>query len=213
MMTKRWIALFLAALMALTISACGQGVTAGAESGSVSIGAESSIEVSKTDEEKEEGTLLSRTYKVPGREVYVDVPNYPEYSDGFTETFAVYGSRYIAFTHGKRIQAADAKDAQAKVWELFAPAMESYGGGVNNIDIQKDELLTVNGMEVDSFEGMISYGSNPVYDGYAKGYSFIVDGMPCHIIGSVYSEEQTQDEIDEIRAIVDAMIYTVRTEP
>lgn len=213
MTMKQWSVLFLALVMVLSMTACGQNPAGGKVSDGVSISAERSSEAHGADEGKGKSALLSRTYKVPGREIYADVPNYREYTDALTRTFAVYDSRYVAFTYGKRVEATDAKDAQAKVWEVFAPGMNHYGGGINSIDIQKDELLTVNGMEVYSFEGMISYGSNPVYDGYAKGCSFIVDGMPCHIIGSVYSEEQTQDEIDEIRAIVDEMIYTVRTEP
>ena len=45
-----------------------------------------------------DSSLLSGTYKVPLKNIYVDVPNYQEIEQAFTEFFIVHYSKYVAFT-------------------------------------------------------------------------------------------------------------------
>lgn len=47
---------------------------------------------------------------------------------------------------------------------------------------------------------------------HVYGYTFIIDDVPCFLVGFVFTEEQEQSMIDSINAEVDAMIKTVRTE-
>ena len=62
------------------------------------------------------------------------------------------------------------------------------------------------------FEGMIHYGEKNPYDAYGIGYSFIMDGIPCAIIGSVTDKDQPEELKEEIKAVVNAMMLSVRSE-
>lgn len=53
-----------------------------------------------------------------------------------------------------------------------------------------------------------TYGRNC----YVYGYTFIIDELPCFLVGFVFSEAQEQALIDSITDEVDQMIKTVRTE-
>ena len=89
--------------------------------------------------------------------------------------------------------------------------MANYEGGINSIQIDQEQNLTVNGIDTYYFEGSINYGTDNIHDGYAVGYAFIIDGVPCEIIGSVIDDEQSADTIQEIKDYVDAMMESVRT--
>ena len=41
-----------------------------------------------------------------------------------------------------------------------------------------------------------SYGTDTKFDGYAKGCAFVLDGVPCEIVGSVIDKSQSQALID-----------------
>lgn len=157
-------------------------------------------------------SLLSGTYKVPLKNIYVDVPNYQEIEQAFTELFIVHDSKYVAFTSAKMSTANNTKEAHKVAFEELIPNMQNYKGGINSINITKSEEIKVNGIDVYSFEGTINYGTDTKFDGYAKGYSFILDGVPCEIIGSVIDKKQDPATIKEISSVVDAMIKTLRTE-
>ena len=159
-----------------------------------------------------DSSLLSGTYKVPLKNIYVDVPNYQEIEQAFTELFIVHDSKYVAFTSAKMSTANNTKEAHKVAFEEFIPNMQNYEGGINSINITKSEEIKVNGIDVYSFEGTINYGTDTKFDGYAKGYSFVLDGVPCEIIGSVIDKKQDPATIKEISSVVDAMIKTLRTE-
>lgn len=159
-----------------------------------------------------DSSLLSGTYKVPLKNIYVDVPNYQEIEQAFTELFIVHDSKYVAFTSAKMSNANNTKEAHKVAFEELIPNMQNYEGGINSINITKSEEIKVNGIDVYSFEGTINYGTDTKFDGYAKGYSFILDGVPCEIIGSVIDKKQDPSTIKEISSVVDAMIKTLRTE-
>ena len=83
---------------------------------------------------------------------------------------------------------------------------------VNSLTVKNDSTETVNGVEVYKYEGTVNCGKDTIYDAYVIGYSFIMDGVPCTITGSVIDQAQSQDMIDEIKATVEAMIKTLRSE-
>lgn len=157
-------------------------------------------------------SLLSGTYKVPLKNIVVDVPNYQEIEQAFTELFIVHDLKYVAFTSAKMSNANNTKEAHKVAFEELISNMQNYEGGINSINITKSEEIKVNGIDVYSFEGTINYGTDTKFDGYAKGYSFILDGVPCEIIGSVIDKKQDPSTIKEISSVVDAMIKTLRTE-
>ena len=223
---KKTVALGMSLILSATLIACGDqkqepeqnGTTPGA-SAAVTETADTADQTEETQSPKEtekpstaqKSDLLPGTYKVPMKNIYLDVPAYQEIEQAYTELFIVHESKYVAFTAGYDSVATDAKDAHDKAFDDdFVWNMQNYEGGVNSINITKDEIIDVNGMEVYSFEGTINYGRANIHDGYAKGYSFIMDGIPCEIIGSVIDDSQSQELIDEISEVVDAMIQSVR---
>lgn len=152
-------------------------------------------------------------YQVPMKNIYVNIPNYHEMEQAYSELFMVRNSRYIAFTSAISSIAANVKEAHNEAFKEFISNMENYEGGVNGINITKEEITTINDLEVYKFEGTINYGINQIHDGYAIGYSFIMDNIPCEIIGSVCDDSQSEELIKEIRDLVNEMVKTVRSEP
>ena len=174
---------------------------------------ERETETQKQNVQEQKGTKLPSTYQVPMRDIYIDVPNYQEIMQGFTELFIVAESRYVAITTGEDITALDSKDAHEKIWDsYFVDNMSNYEGGINSLTIAEDKTETINNIDVYFFEGTINYGTENIHDGYAVGYSFIIDELPCEIIGSVIDESQSEDLKDEIREIVEEMMQSVRSE-
>ena len=155
---------------------------------------------------------MTRTYNVPLQKIYVDVPNYQEIEQGYTELFIIHDSRYVSFTEADGSEASSPKEAHKVTFKKLIQNMQNYEGGINGINITKDEETTINGIDMYLFEGTINYGTDTKFDGYAKGCAFVLDGIPCEIVGSVIDKSQSQALIDEISNIVDEMTQTVRSE-
>lgn len=211
---KKIFALILAIILCFSLAACG-GETKEPqnENNDTSITESKNDETENNEKEEQKNSVdLSLTYKVPMKNVYVDAPNYQEIEEGYTELFIVHESKYVAITSDRKSTATSVKDAHEIAFNKFKTNMQNYEGGVNSIVIEKEETKQINGIEVYCFEGKINYGKDNVYDGYAKGYAFIMDGVPCEIIGSVIDDGQSSALINEISTVVDAMIKTAREE-
>ena len=211
---KKIFALVLAIILCFLLVACG-GETKEPqnENNDTSITESKNDETESNEKEEQNNSVdLSLTYKVPMKNVYVDAPNYQEIEEGYTELFIIHESKYVAITSDRKSTATSVKDAHEIAFNKFKTNMQNYEGGVNSIVIEKEETKQINGIEVYCFEGKINYGEDNVYDGYAKGYAFIMDGIPCEIIGSVIDDGQSSALINEISTVVDAMIKTAREE-
>ena len=192
--------LLLSILLSVSLVGCGQKSLTSDDS---------SNESQKQDESKE---LLPYTYNVPLKNIYVDVPNYQEIEGGYARIFIVHEKKYVTFTSVFNTQATDAIDAYNKSFDAFCISMQNYEGGPNSFNIITDQTMTINGIDVYFFEGMIHYGEKNPYDAYGIGYSFIMDGIPCAIIGSVTDKDQPEELKEEIKAVVNAMMLSVRSE-
>ena len=210
---KKTLTILIALTMLLSVSACGNS-----ESQQPTDSAISSSQVPQTEGSSEtvaqsSNTKLSGTYNVPLKAIYVDVPNYQEIEEGYTELFIIHDSRYVAVTADRRNDTAkSAKEAHDPAFLKLKQNMQNYEGGINDITITNDEETTINGIDMYLFEGTINYGTDTKFDGYAKGCAFVLDGVPCEIVGSVIDKSQSQELIDEISEIVDEMTQTVRSE-
>lgn len=192
--------LLLSILLSVSLVGCGQKSLTSDDS---------SNESQKQYESKE---LLPYTYNVPLKNIYVDVPNYQEIEEGYTRVFIVHEKKYVTFTSVFNAQATDAIDAYNKSFDAFCISMQNYEGGPKSFNIITDQTMTINGIDVYFFEGMIHYGEENPYDAYGIGYSFIMDGIPCAIIGSVTDKDQPEELKEEIKAVVNAMMFSVRSE-
>ena len=173
---------------------------------------ETAREETQKETEGQKSSLLTGTYKVPLKDIYIDTPNYHEVEEGYMQIFTVPDTKYVAISTQRKKSPTNVTEAHEMATEILIKGMSSHDGGVNSINITEDEVIDVNGIEVYSFEGTINYGRVNIHDGWAKGYSFIMDGIPCQIIGSVTDDSQSQEMIDEIDEIVTAMMESVRSE-
>lgn len=158
-------------------------------------------------------SLLPGTYKVPLEDIYIDVPNYKELEEGMTQLFIMWGEKYVAFTTPWNAAAATPEEAHAVCFDKLVVNMAEEQGGINGLTVESDEKVTINGIDMYKFEGKINYGTNTIYDGYAIGYAFIMDGIPCEIVGSVIDKTQSEEFVQEIKDVVEAMAASVRSDP
>lgn len=153
--------------------------------------------------------VLSDSYKVPGKNIVIDVPDYQPMEKGFTKLYILHGVKYVAVTANKNETETKLMKAHEVAFEKFKENIQNYSY-VNSISIKNEKKENVNGVEVYRYEGTLNCGRDTVYDAYVVGYSFIMDGVPCTITGSVIEQSQSEEMISEIRDTVDAMIKTLR---
>lgn len=170
---------------------------------------------SNNDEENDKmettAKLLPYTYQVPMENIYIDIPNYQEIEEGLTKVFIVQDSKYVAITANWLDETDNLEEAHDRCFSLFLQNMTNYQGGVNGLSISSSEKKTINDIEMYRFEGTINYGKQNIYDGFALGYYFVIDNIPCEIVGSVIDREQASELIEDITTLVDQMALTVRT--
>lgn len=78
------------------------------------------------------------------------------------------------------------------------------------IGLTTSENMTINSIDCIQFMGSVTDDNGRVCFSY--GYTFVVDDTPCMLVGFVFTAEQKSDEIESLKAEIDAMMKTVRTE-
>lgn len=209
---KKILSVLIACLFVFTFTGCGNDDThsqGNNENSSVNV----SKETSKTEEQNgDDGRIaLSSSYKVPGKNIVVNAPDYQAIENGFTKLYILNGERYVAVTADVNTKVNSTKEAHDAAFAFFKNAIQNYSY-VNSLNIKKDSTETINGIEVYKYEGTLNCGHDTIYDAYVIGYSFIMDNTPCTITGSVINQSQPQEQIDEIKDIVEAMIQSLRSE-
>mgnify|MGYP000372264039 CR=1 FL=1 len=102
------------------------------------------------------------------------------------------------------------EQAQKDVVDNYILEMQNYAK-IKNLTIEKDEYVTINGIDMYKFEGKLAcHAETGNYELYTIGYSFVMDGIPCSIEGTVLDESQPEDMINQVRDTVNAMAKTVR---
>ena len=207
--------ILISAVLSLSMIGCGGQETTKSsvkdEKSPVSIKEDNKQEVNGTNDNSTVSETLTNVFKVPSKEIYVNGPNYQEIEQGFTQLYIVHEQKYCAVTSSIFDTADSLLEAHEISFSLFQQNMANYEGGINSIQIDQEQNLTVNGIDTYYFEGSINYGTDNIHDGYAVGYAFIIDGVPCEIVGSVIDDEQSSVTIQEIKDNVDAMMKSVRT--
>ena len=155
-------------------------------------------------------------FKVPSKEVYF---NYPSYLAKFEQSYTE-----VLFT---------SKDAVVGICFDF---LNAYTGTLDDVydhllpyyldnvsttsrctlfgapyKLVSAESVTVNGLESSRFVAVAT--GEEGWDCHVYGYSFLIDGLPCAVIGIVSTEEQAADMIAEYDALVDKIAGTTRTKP
>ena len=214
---KKFISIILTMILVFSLSSCKNDTetNTGDTSGTNDTGLPVNVgnEDKKDSDNKDDISSSFVTYKVAGESIYIDVPNYQKINKGFTEIFILHGYKYVAVTAHVNERTSNIKEAHEIAFEKFKSNIQS-NSRVNSINITKDSIEKINGIEVYKYEGTLNceLGFTKNYDVYCIGYSFIMDDIPCTLIGSIIDEEQKQEDIDEMRKMVEASIKTLRSE-
>lgn len=216
---KRIFALLLSFVLIFALASCGKDNTDNKLESHDTLSSTSQPEVTQQDQSSNievDSVELSYTFKVPGKNIFVDVPNYQEIERGFTELFILNGERYIAITFDKLSKVETLQEAHDKAFSIFVESIQDYSY-VNSIDIKNDSLTKVNDIDVYKYVGTLNcaldYSNRDnSYDAFVIGYSFIMDGIPCTITGSIINRDQPEDDIEDLTNIVNSMIQTLRSE-
>lgn len=153
--------------------------------------------------------ILVGTYKVPLQKIFVDTPNFNLIEEGYTRIFFDSGRKYVTFTCLYDEPCDDLSAAHDKTVEIFMQNVVDHHH-VNSMGSLDDATVTINGIATYRYEGNVNAGTNPVYDAYIYGYSFVYNGFPCSIVGVVSDETQPEAEKQLVKLIVDEMMKTVR---
>lgn len=216
---KRWISAILAAMLLLSLAACG-----GANSAAAPEEQSDSTKVQPDEEQESETTKIDSSLETPkDTEVFASARN---------SIYVNYDASLRTKSHGFYILAYDTKDALVGmiydgkheftgditgVADYFSPiflrAAETSSRGYlegSQIEVLESEACTVNGFDSIRFTGRC-LNDNEWYC-HVYGYSFIINDTAVAIIGLVSAQEQDPEMIATIDARVDAMAATVRTE-
>ena len=166
---------------------------------------------SKADPTVVDGVKLDGgIYHVPTYDIYIRVPNYHPKENGFNYLLSDNDNIIISIASLFSAKGSTLEQAQKDVVDNYILEMQNYAK-IKNLTIEKDEYVTINGIDMYKFEGKLNcHAETGKYDLYTIGYTFIMDGIPCCVQGTVYNEDQPEEMINTTRDTVNAMIKTLR---
>ena len=224
---KKSICIFLSALLCL-LCCVGCGKTDNMEpetNGSANTSAPLQIESDTKKQEKVNLDFDTETYNVPLSKIYIELPAPPYHlvEMGYTKAAFIYGEQCISITENKSSQATTLEQAHDDNIKKYAVGVDNQMH-IDSLTVSEDEYITINGIEMYRFEGEFNCYNETIIGGqaertpytqYAVGYTFIMDGVPCSLIGTVINrfEEQPDSVKKDVEEKVDALIQTLRSEP
>ena len=210
---KRLVCLFFSAVLVFSLAACGGTAKPEPANPGPAVDPKSAQQQSEPTPQSEpvENSQLENVYKIVSHNIYMDVPNWQKIEEGYSDVFILHGQKFVTITGVLDSDNPTLNEAHDLSFQEFLLGIQNYSY-VNELIIEKEETMTVNGIEVYRYEGKLNCGHDTVFEAYAVGYSFVMDGIACNIIGSVIDKDQPQSEIDAMRQLVDAIMMTVRSE-
>lgn len=208
---KKFTVIGLCVFMAVSLAACGKNVE-NSDKTNETVTETNVQDKNSTKEEASQTTVnLTKVYRVPvNKKIYVNVPDYQEIESGFTKLYVVGRQINIAITADDTIKETALEQAHQAIFKDYVKNMQNYAT-IDELKIEKDSKGTVNGTEMYKFEGKLAcHAETGNYELYTIGYSFVMDGIPCSIEGTVLDESQSEDMINQVRDTVNAMAQTVR---
>ena len=207
---KKYILISLYFIMAISLFACGSNnENKNIESSEMNI--KNTVQNSTTtDNIKTSNVNLTKIYNVPTYNIYMNVPNYQEIEIARSEFFVICRDINIVVTPNWKIQGTTVEQAHKDIFQDYKKNMQNYAT-IDELKVEKDSKLTINGIEMYKFEGKLAcHAETGNYELYTIGYSFVMDGIPCSIEGTVLNKSQPEDMINQVRDTVNAIAQTVR---
>jgi len=207
---KRIILISLYFIMAISLFACGSNnENKNIESSEMNI--KNTVQNSTTtDNIKTSNVNLTKIYNVPTYNIYMNVPDYQKIESNRSQLFVIGRQINIAVTANWRIQGTTVEQAQEDIFRDYKENLHAWAP-IDELKIEQDSKVTINGTEMYKFEGKLAcHGEAGNYELYTIGYSFVMDGIPCSIEGTVLDESQPEDMINQVKDTVNAIAQTVR---
>lgn len=184
------------------------------------------VENSQNNEQERENIgFNTETYQVPVNAIYIELPASPYHlvEMGYTKAAFIYGEQCISITGNKSSQATTLEQAQNDNIKKYAVGVDNQMH-IESLTVAEDEYITINGIEMYRFEGEFNCYNETIIGGqaertpytqYAVGYTFIMDGVPCSLIGTVLNRfnDKPDSVKKDVEEKVDALIKTLRSEP
>ncbi len=160
----------------------------------------------------------TEVYEVPMQKIVIDMPGVPYHRQEITLSmgYFIYNEQCISLTANYRSKAKNLKEAQKDCLKQYIIDIENYAD-IDTLTVNEEKNVTINGIEMYRFEGIFNCKRNAgdgTHKQYAVGYTFIMDGIPCSLIGTTLTRlgEQPESVEKDIEAKVDALIQTLRSE-
>lgn len=203
---RKLIVICISVVTTLTIVACGNdGQVNNHESSTTKI--ENTTTINET---ANSNNALTEIYNVPAINIYMNVPDYQKIESNRSQLFVIGRQINIAVTANWKIQGTTVEQAHADIFKDYVRNLQNYAH-IDELKIEKDSKLTINGIEMYKFEGKLAcHAETGNYELYTIGYSFVMDGIPCSIEGTVLDESQPENMINQVKDTVNAMAQTVR---
>lgn len=211
---KKFFVIVLSLCMLLSLAACGGG-----KDGSPSVDAEAQGQLGDDSSLVGEVVPLSDTYRVPFNEIRIDGPSY-EISDKEYSRVYFDGDFKCLLTTCLYMDTSDTlDDAYSQVCEQLIVDLSDVCP-IKNIECSDKNILTIDNLhpsiekvETMRFRGYAEHVEENENNVFLYGYSFIIGQHPCSVIGVVTDPSQSQEAIDEIVSVIDAMMNSVRLVP
>ena len=217
---KRKICLLLAMLVMITSVGCGsekepdnKDSEIATDNGSV----DSEDMTSETEEESETESEIKKdvkTVRVPAGYLYVDCDTSLKVKkDGYTALMYDTNDALVGFSskqsikhEGTLVEAID----YFKSDFIYDASLSSTGDLVGEaFEVLTTEEVTMAGRDSIRFTGKVL--NRDTWECHVYGYVFVIDGIPCAVIGLVSAQEQDAGMIAEIDTRVDEIASTLRT--
>lgn len=208
---KKFTVIGLCVFMAVSLAACGKNVE-NSDKNNTTVTETNVQDKNNTKKEEASQTMVNLTeiYNVPAKNIYMNVPNYQKIESSRSQLFVIGRQINIAVTANWKIQGTTVEQAHKDIFQDYVKNMHAWAV-IDELKVEKDSKVTVNGTEMYKFEGKLAcHAETGNYELYTIGYSFVMDGIPCSIEGTVLDESQPEDMINQVIDTVNAMAQTVR---
>lgn len=207
---RKFIVICISIVTTLTIVACGNNGNADNLENSITKIENTETNSNITNETANFNNALTKIYNIPTRNIYMNVPDYQRIESNRSQLFVIGRQINIAVTANWKIQGTTVEQAQEDIFRDYKENLHAWAP-IDELKIEQDSKVTINGTEMYKFEGKLAcHGEAGNYELYTIGYSFVMDGIPCSIEGTVLDKSQPQDMIDNVRDTINAMAQTVR---
>lgn len=214
---KKWLCTIMAALLLLSMTACGGPSTTPESTGDTQSSAVIPENTTK-QESTENNNSVSNTqetlvkFRLPAVSAYCMAPKSCGRKVNEKVAVAQSNKNYIA-----SVYCGDADSFNGQLEEMLTACAGEYTSGMNkylypsikkeNLKAETTEKVTISGFEAVKFTGEITNGLSGVYKIY--GYSTVIDERPVMFIGFLVSEEQGDADLQAMQALVDQMAGSI----